>query len=226
MVVAIGVVMIGATSYAGVIAYITVLFTDADLKKATHTMYADCLLHFLGYFQIPPAFRDQVRSYYEYLWHAQRGLDTSNVLKLLPPTLKHQMMSHLILPTLSACDPFINCDRQCLQHLASLIQLEHFADHVDIIIEGEVSQFVYIIKRGQVQASSMTMHHLLGPQDLFGANAALEDRASTWTMTTQSECEIFTIAVEDFRTTFWLWPKSDNAFREALRRQEEEKSTL
>ena len=222
----IGVMFVGATAFAGLIAYITVIFDDVDVKLATHSMYRDCVLHYFKYKQYPGAFQDQVEGYYEFLWNTQKGLSTKKMLDLLPRNLSNEISVHLVLPTLLDCDILKDINAKCLNEISRQMKIELYSKHMEILMAGELSNAIGVVSEGSIFAKNQKdgAVRTLGTGECFGI-AALESEPSQWTLTTINNCEIFTFGAIELMNLLERHPDQAKQFRDQVHQAYTEEGT-
>ena len=95
---------------------------------------------------------------------------------------------------------FADLEENDLQAIIEKVQMQYFdANHV-IFNEGDTGDYMYIIKRGQVQViRNNTILATLSDNQFFGEMALVSDEPRNATVKTVTDVEVLTLNKDDFK---------------------------
>ncbi|MEH6549841.1 MAG: ion transporter [Pseudomonadales bacterium] len=168
---AIFVMLSGASLYAFIIGGVASLLSNLQAAKNTHWEHMESVEQYLRSRQVPAYLGDSVHNYYEYLWESRKGLNEAALLEDLPESLRIEIMLHLAKDVLEKVPLFRHCSPFLRNTLLNALQPVTYAPGNYLAREGEVGKNLYFINRGQVEilsGANETQHGTMGPGDYFG----------------------------------------------------------
>jgi voltage-gated potassium channel len=176
--VAIIVVLLGASVYAFVIANVASLLSNLDAAKATYWNRIEGVHQYLRSRQVP-----------------------NDLFSDLPAPLRLEILLHLTRELIENVPLFKYCTAPLRNELLLALQPQVYAPGVTIVQEGEASHNVYFISRGKVEITSgdgTTNHGALGDGDYFGLLSLLLRENRTASVRTTTYCDVFSLSQVDF----------------------------
>jgi hypothetical protein len=103
---------------------------------------------------LPIEFHTKILLYYEYIWARYGGVNESEILSTLPPSLKSAVTSYLVGPFISPLPFFADCSDQLMTYLINLFQPRIFLHGDSIVTFGERGKEMFVIEKGNAQVCS------------------------------------------------------------------------
>jgi voltage-gated potassium channel len=200
-VVAIIVVLLGASVYAFVIANVASLLSNLDAAKAAYWNRIEGVHQYLRARHVPHELGNIVRDYYEYVWDRFRGQNQNDLFRDLPSPLRLEILLYVTRDLIESVPLFKHCSPPLRNELLLSLQPQVYAPSVTIVHEGEASHNVYFISRGTVEIASgngETKHGTLNDGDYFGLLSLLLGENRTGSVRTKTYCDVFSLSQPDF----------------------------
>lgn len=217
------VMLLGASMYAFIIGNIASLFSNLDSAKAAHWNRIESVAQYLHYRHTPSELSEKVRNYYEYLWATHRGLKEEAFLDDLPGPLRLEVLLHLTRDLLENVPLFKYSSPTLRNVLLDALNPQTYAPQGYIIQEGEVGNEIFFISNGQVEITSdggEKHHGILQAGDYFGDLALILNERRSASVKTLTYCEVFVLNGVDFNRI----KASYTEFREVLTKMSSDRS--
>jgi hypothetical protein len=115
---------------------------------------------------VPNKMRRRVIAFFNTLWSENAIYDESDIIAMLPASMKNELVGHLYKQTIESVALFSNLDEDVLIKIC--IALEHTVvlRKDFIIVQGEIGQEMYILETGMAEAYVATdaCHHKKGDE--------------------------------------------------------------
>jgi voltage-gated potassium channel len=170
-VLAIMVMLSGASIYAFVIGGLASLLSNLQAAKNSHWEHMESVEQYLRSRQVPAYLGNRVHNYYEYLWESRKGLNEGSLLEDLPESLRLEIMLHLAGDVLERVPLFRHCSPFLRNTLLAALRPATYGPGTYLAQEGEVGKNLVFINRGQVEilvGKDESSHGEMGPGDYFG----------------------------------------------------------
>ena len=170
-VLAIMIMLSGASIYAFIIGGLASLLSNLQAAKTNHWEQMESVEQYLRSRQVPAHLGTRVHNYYEYLWASRKGLDEGSLLEDLPDSLRLEIMLHLAGDVLERVPLFRHCSPFLRNTLLAALRTTTYGPGTYLAREGEAGKSLFFINRGQVEILSgeqETSYGEMGPGDYFG----------------------------------------------------------
>jgi hypothetical protein len=115
---------------------------------------------------VPNKMRRRVIAFFNTLWSENAIYDESDIIAMLPASMKNELVGHLYKQTIESVALFSNLDEDVLIKIC--IALEHTVvlRKDFIIVQGEIGKEMYILETGMAEAYVATdaCHHKKGDE--------------------------------------------------------------
>jgi CRP-like cAMP-binding protein len=211
-----GVLFVGVSMYATIIGNVGSLLSNLDSTAVMFREKLDSITAYMHYKEIPPAIQARVHDYYEYLWHRQKGLDESEILRDLPNSMRTDIALYLNRDVLEKVPFFQNASENLLSVLVKLLKPQVCAPGEFIIRFGDIGREMYFINRGVVVVCSedgKNIYNVLSDGSFFGEYALLFSQKRSASVQSSTYCDLFVLTQEDFQTVLNDFPEFALAMR-------------
>mmetsp|Transcript_1828 Transcript_1828/g.4152 ORF Transcript_1828/g.4152 Transcript_1828/m.4152 type:complete len:929 (+) Transcript_1828:2109-4895(+) len=99
--------------------------------------------------ELPESLVELMRDHLELLHHTESTSDEL-ILHRYPPTLRKKVLRHLYLDIFRKCPPFKGCRTRFLDEVIGMARMEIFNPEMEVLVEGEVVQELFVIVEGVV----------------------------------------------------------------------------
>lgn len=226
---AIIVMLMGASIYAFIIGNIASLFSNFDSAKTAHQNRIDAITQYLRYQNISPTILAKVIDYYDYVWARHRDMGTKQLFQDIPDSFRLEIMQQ-ITQDLLAKVPLFQLSPQPLKGvLLGALQLNTYPPDTLIATEGELATEICFISQGKVQISSTLnpdFTFTLNAGDYFGDLSIMLQEKRTGSVKTMEYCEIFTLSMQDFTLIKTKYPEFKEVLTKVSSRTKEVKMEL
>jgi voltage-gated potassium channel len=200
-IIALIVMILGASTYALVIGNVASLISNLDSTKANYWNRFEAVNMYLHNRQVPKELNEQVRNYYEYIWARHRGLNDYEFLLDLPKPLRLDILLQLTKDLLEKVPLFKFCSPLLRNVLLMALKAQTYSPDGYIVREGEVGNEIFFISLGSVEVNSnegKNIHGNLGEGDYFGDISLILNEKRTASVKALNYCEIFVLTRVDF----------------------------
>lgn len=226
-VIAIIVMLLGASMYAFIIGNVASLFSNIDAEKVQYRNRMEAITQYLNYRKVPSELNSKVRDYYEYMWTRRRGIDEKQMLIDLPAPLRLEVLLHLTKELLETVPLFRYCSAPLRNKLLESLIPNTYPPHVSVAQEGEMGKELFFISKGKlevVSSSSDQAYAILEAGEYFGDISFFMKENRTGTARTLTYCEIFKLKAEDFEQIKKDYPEFVNVIKK-MSAEKTEKTT-
>ncbi|RLN21191.1 hypothetical protein BBJ28_00007280, partial [Nothophytophthora sp. Chile5] len=133
--------------------------------------------HFLRFHRFPSETWRQMQLYFALSWRESRGRNERELLRGLPPSVRHDLALHVHANLLHNVTLFTRCDPAFARAVVSALQLEFFVRNDVIIQRGDMERSLYIVESGLV-AISAVRKRVATPEGGTGDAAAVDADAN------------------------------------------------
>lgn len=222
-VLAIFVMLLGASIFAFIVGNIASLFSNLDSAKVSHWNRLEAVTQYLRHRNVPHELNTRVRNYYEYMWARRRGLKEDVFLNDLPEPLKLDILLDLTRELLDKVPLFKYSSLTLRNMLLMALRLETYAPEDEIVREGKVGEEICFISQGKAEITTNEgeiVHGTLEDGDYFGDLSLILGEKRTASVKALTYCEIFILIKEDFNSIKDKYPE----IREVLKKMSSEKT--
>lgn len=220
---AILIMLMGASLYAFVIGGVASLLSNLQAAKNSHWEHMESVEGYLRVRKVPDHLSTRVHNYYEYLWERHKGLNEGDLLRDLPESLRLEIMLHLARDVLEHVPLFQHSSGVLRNALLTALKPVTYAPGNLLVREGEVGKAMVFITRGEVEivrGEEQETCGTMGPGDYFGyLSLALKEECSV-SVRASGYCEVLILDRDGFDTVSAEYPE----FLQVLKRVSEERS--
>jgi voltage-gated potassium channel len=217
------VMLLGASLYAFIIGNVASLFSNIDARKTSYWKNVDSVLQYFNSRNVPRKVAIKVRDYYEYMWAQKRGLKEEYLLNDLPDPLQLEILHYLAKDFIDGVPLFKYSSPLLKNVLLKELKNETYPPGVEIMKAGEIGAGIYFLSSGKavvISKSDQKEHCILESGEYFGDLSMLLNEKRTGTVITSSYCEVFILSYEKFETI----KNTYEEFKEVLVKMSAEKS--
>jgi voltage-gated potassium channel len=198
---AMGVMLFGVGVYGYIIGNIATILANIDPAKANYLQNMERVTAFMHYRNIPPALRERIRDYYDYLWEKRLGYDESLILTTLPPSLGTEVSLFLKKDIIERVPLFKGASEEFIREIASQMTPVVFTPGDFVFRAGERGSDMYFITRGRLEVLSpdgRTILNSLSDGDFFGEIALFRNQPRSATVRAIDYCDLYRLDREMF----------------------------
>lgn len=223
------VMLLGASLYAFLIGSIASLLSSLNVEKNRHRDRAQNLSYYLQQRGVSPDLNNRVRGYYEYLWTKRRGLAESEILSDLPRGLQIEIKEKLAEQILEQVPLFEFCSAVLKMELLSALHLESYGPGSVIVNEGERPGDIFFIVDGTLEVrceGNESLRAELGAGEYFGYLSLVLGERRTATVRSTSYCDVMRLSQADYDSIMAAYPEFRQALKEAAAHKTEKMAEL
>ena len=170
-------ICVSALLYSTLIAYMSNLILSSDVNWTTHKQKVETIKSYMRHRKIPSSLQLRVEEYLDYLWATQKGLDESNILAVLPDTLRQQLSLFCNSRIVSTVPLFSGVSSHVCAAIVMQLQPRVFVPDDLIVAKGDWGDCMFLIYRGVVKLVELSEQSgknvYLRDGDYFGEIAVL-----------------------------------------------------
>lgn len=200
---------IGVTIYAYIIGNMATLVTNINAQAHAFRQKMDAINDYMRFREIPDELQERVRSYYDYVWARNKGLNESKIIADLPAALQIDLALYLHREILQKVPLFAGAETGFLNDLVKKLKPLICAPKDYIIRFGDVGREMYFISRGEVDVVSgdgKVIYATLKEGSFFGEIALLFSEKRTASIRASSYCDLFRLDKEALESVLKDYP--------------------
>ncbi|KAI9216666.1 hypothetical protein BC828DRAFT_409235 [Blastocladiella britannica] len=164
--------------------------------KKTH------LQKYMKRFKFPPALQVKVLEHEEFEWSHKKGIDSDDLFKGLPQSIREQVNYHLYYDLISSVPLFKElADEVIKRAMCEKITILNIAPHFYICKAGDHGTEMYFLRQGQVDvlnAEESKVLVTLGPGAFFGEVALFSNSLRTATIKSKDAVQLCVLKKKEF----------------------------
>lgn len=222
-IVAMIVMLIGASLYAFLIGSVASVLSNLNAAKSAHRLRAQAIIQYLHSRKVPADLNRQIRDYYDHLWARYRGIEESHLLGNLPAPLKLDVLKFLAREFMEQVPLFKYSTPALRNHLVLALELETYPPGKLVVTQNHPSQEIYFISRGTVEIISddrQKSHGYLRIGDYFGFLPIILGEKPTASVKTLEYCDMLVLGRDKFDGIREEFPE----FKDVLKKMAEERT--
>lgn len=195
------VMLIGASMYAFIIGNIASLLSNLDSVKSSFFNKIESVSKYLKSRNVPHDIISHLRHYYEYQWAHHKGDNETALLNDLPVQFKLKILRHVLKDLVERVPLFRYCSPTLRNELLTALKPETYAPGVHIAREGEIGKEIFFLSSGKAEITSkggQIQHGIIQDGDYFGDLSLLLNEKRTASVVALAYCEIFVLFRDDF----------------------------
>jgi len=212
------VMIVGASLFAYVVATGASLISSLNLSKVTFWNRVDAVESYLRSRKVNRSVSEEVRQYYEFLWHRYGGLNQQVLLSDLPSSLRLDVMSELMRDLLPNVPLFRHSPPALRNEL--LLSLEPLVTPPGgyLVTAGDAPDGIYFIASGSVEVVSAdddTVQAILGAGEYFGDLTLMLGERRSASVKSKGFSEAFRLGAASFERIKSDYPELRDVLTEA-----------
>jgi hypothetical protein len=223
------VMLLGASMYAYIIGNVASLFSNLDAARAQYRNRVEGVTQYLHQRQVPGAVTRRIQNYYEYLWARRQGIRDEGLLEDLPPPLRLEVLLHLTRDLRETVPLFKYCSPTLRNVLLEALKAQTYPPAVDIVREAEPGDAIYFISKGQVAVFPSGKEQpvaTLTDGEYFGDLSLLLKEKRTARVHSLSFTEVFRLELADFHRIKQSYPEFTTVMKKMSSEKTEKISLL
>jgi len=143
-VLSIGVMLLGASMYAFIIANVASLLSNLHAAKARHYQHTREIIAYLHSRGVPREVADQIRGYYDYRWAYHSGISPDAFLENLPGPIRIELMTYLTRELVERVPLFQLSPEALKRALIASLESETYPPATRVIHKGEMAEEIFL----------------------------------------------------------------------------------
>ena len=200
----------GVGFYGYVIGNFTSMLAQTDYVKLSFLERIDKVNTFLKYKKIPKDLRENIYSYYKFLWENRQGIEGNQILDELPYSLKMKVALFLNKAIFEKISFLKGAPQELISEIVLQLKPEIYLPNDYIFREGENGEKMYFISYGLVEILSEKQNRtytVLKEGGYFGEFALLFSSHRTATAKALSFCDLYSLDRDSFLKTIQKYPE-------------------
>jgi hypothetical protein len=215
-----GAVMVTGVGFFGyVLSNVASLMLRLDAAKRHQEELRDRVEIFMQYHRIPPALRQRVRAYFQYLWASRRGYDDGEVFAGLPHNLRADLSLYLHRELLAKVPLLKDAGTEVMRDLVVALRPVVCLPGEVVFRQGALGEEMYFIVRGDVEildAAGATVARLTDGS-FFGEMALLTSKPRNATARAVDFCDLCVLDRATFERVIEHYPDFQARIEAAVR---------
>lgn len=187
---------VGVSIYAYIVGNMANLVANLDAQAQEFRKKIDAINEYMRFREIPEHLQNRVRSYFDYVWARNKGLDEQLILEELPQPLRVDLRLFLHRQVLETVPLFQGADSGFLNQIVMMLEPMVAAPGDYIIRFGDVGKEMFFISKGKVNVVSgdeKTTYATLTEGAFFGEIALLFPEKRTASIISDGYCDLFSL---------------------------------
>ncbi|XP_068721896.1 uncharacterized protein [Montipora capricornis] len=208
----------GIVFYGFIIARVAAGLANADAQRARYQERLDAIKNFLKEQDISDNLTSRIVSYYEYLWHRNKGVDASSLFEGLPLSLQGDITLSLYKDLIETVPLFQGTEIGFLKMLSMKIKPVYFLSKEYVVRKGDMGQEMYFVHRGLVEVVSEhaepIVFDVMGEGRFFGEISVVFSCPRTASVRAQTNSDLFVLTKNDLDEVLTHYPQISKKIRE------------
>lgn len=198
--VAMVVMLLGASMYAFIIGNVASLLSNLDSGKSHYWSKMESVSEYLRSRRVPHDLIARVRDYYEYLWARHRGIREDLFLRDVPTPLRLEIRLRLAGDLLTGVPLFTYCSPSLRDVLLMALERRTYDPGSRVVQSGEVGREIYFVSQGSldIMTPDDEVVESLHSGDYFGHMSLVMNEKRTASAIATDYCEVFVLGRDEF----------------------------
>ncbi len=179
-----------------------------DAARERHMDNLDKVETFMRIHRVPSSLKNEVRTYYQYLWQNKKGYHGEDLLEDLPRKMQSQLLLYVNKSIIEKVPFFRGASEDLLSAMMSRLESR-------VLLPGEVifkiddpGEEIYFIQAGDVEIKDQSQNPVatLSDGSFFGEMALISERPRSATAVAKNFCEVYTLSRKDFESLAQDYP--------------------
>lgn len=204
-----GVQLTGVGVFGYIVSNVATVLHRSDAAREHHMDSVDRIEMFMNMHGISPNLRQNVRTYFHYLWTHKRGYQERSVIHELPAKIRSEMFYEINRSIVSKVDFLRDASPELIEELMLQLEPMIFVPGERIFRVDEPGLALYFIHSGSVEIRGRdnALVATLADGQFFGEMALLSDRPRGATARAASYCEVYLLRKESFHRAMKTFPE-------------------
>ncbi|XP_074616516.1 uncharacterized protein LOC141875947 [Acropora palmata] len=208
----------GIVFYGFIIARVAAGLANADSLRARYQQRLDGIKNFLKEQKISENLTSRIVSYYEYLWHRNKGVDAISLFQGLPLSLQADISFSLYKNLIEAVPLFQGTEIGFLKRLSMKIKPVYLLSKEYVVRKGDMGEEMYFVQHGFVEVVSEhaepIVFDVMEKGRYFGEISVVFSCPRTASVRAQTNCELFVLTKKDLDEVLTHYPQISKKIRE------------
>lgn len=212
---AIGVIISGVYTLAVIIGTIELVLQQTSASDIKFQEHLSALDDFCKHHQVPRRLRQLVLRYTHHVYRSERGVDTKQILSILPKETQNCIHRSLFRHVLMECTFFETCSRQFIDELCSIVHPQVILRGDVIIRQGTIGNEMFVVHKGRAEAvdlHSKKVYSVIPSGTFFGEIAFFSKTRRTVSVRALTYMEVLVIKKDEFFNLLENFPGEEAAF--------------
>lgn len=193
------IMIMGVASYGVVIAQVSKMILNNDLRKAEGREKLERLSHILRDYGLAPKAKVEIYKLYKHIIYTNLNKSDEEVLKELPKPIRENIQTHLKMKTLSKNKIFENSSKECLKDTIDMLEERFYTLDEAIIHQGEIGDELFLLEHGFVEVLIDGKHvSWIEENDIFGEFALIKNDMRAADIIARSYCDVYVLSRKNF----------------------------
>ncbi len=193
------IMIMGVASYGVVIAQVSKMILNTDLRKAEGREKLERLSHILHDYGLDAKTKIEIYKLYKHIIYNNLNQSDEEVLNELPKQIRETIQTHLKMKILSKNKIFENCSDNCLKDTIDMLEERFYTLDETIIHQGEIGDELFLLGHGVVEVLIDGQHvSWIEENDIFGEFALISNDMRAADITARSYCNVYVLSRKNF----------------------------
>ena len=214
--------IVGAIAYSTIYGNIHQFVQDLYGSSLRYRRRIDEMTEFARFHGLPPALRQQIRSYVDFAFAVTKGINVDAISQQLPANLQLEIHLHLNKKMVEQVRIFTGCPHDFYLSLVTRLQPTICVMGDYVFYAGDTGTKMYFVKRGTavvLDPGGATIH-TFKEGDYFGEMALLTDKPRTADIKATSDCMLLSLGKADLEAVLNIYPAARLRIEHAMRERE------
>ncbi len=184
------------------------ILARVDAARERHMDNLDKVETFMRIHKVPGSLKNEVRTYYQYLWQNKKGYHGEDLLEDLPQKMQSQLLLYVNKSIIEKVPFFRGASEDLLSAMMSRLESRVLLPGEVIFKTDDPGEEIYFIQSGDVEIKDQSQNPLatLSDGSFFGEMALISERPRSATAVAKSFCEVYTLSRKDFESLAQDYP--------------------
>jgi Cyclic nucleotide-binding domain/Ion channel len=192
---AMGIMMIGISSFALIISHFSRLLVTRDSKLEAQKQKLKTLNEIFTRNDVPHPLRNEIFHVYQHILNSKNLEDEDKILGEVPLSLREELQIQMRVFSISKLHFFKGLDRACLELIAKKFEDKFFNSGEVIVNQGSMGQEMFVVHHGEVELwRSSALICKLGEGNVFGETALVKRQPRNAKVVASKFCHILILS--------------------------------
>ena len=191
--------LLGAILTALIFGEVVAAVQDYEGSNARYRRVMDKTNAFLKFHNLPKDLAKRVRNSMEYGWTLHSGMDQHQLMSVLPPAMRMEVLMHVQKNVMENCNMFKNCAKPFIKAMCIKMMPVAYLPGETVYEEGDATREVFFVSRGKFRVVTSTgrVLSILSEGDYFGELSYFDYTRRSAAVEAATYGEVYVIEAED-----------------------------